>query len=405
MEKEFEKMKLYSYSRLETFKQCPLKFKLHYIDEVETEIEASVEAFLGSLVHETLEKLYIDLKFQKIDALNELLDFFNENWKKNWNDAIVIVRTEYNQENYKKMGEKFISDYYEKYSPFDQSRTIGLETKEHINLDDTEEYHIHIRIDRLSMAGEGIYEIHDYKTSSSLPTQEDVDADRQLAIYAYGIKKMYPDAKKIILIWHYLAFDRELRSERNEEQLENLRKEVLELIKDAEACTEFPPKMSALCSWCEFRPMCPNFKHLYSIEKKPAEEYLDDDGVKLVNKYSEVSEKIKELTDESENLKERLREFAERNNVNMIYGSGVRAFVKNYPRLSFPKKEDSNREEFVNTIKAIGLWEKIAIPDVYELAKMMNGNGMHPEIKAILEKYAEKGFTTYVRLNRSGSYY
>lgn len=50
-------MPIYSHSRLSTFEQCPNKYKLHYIDKVETEAEQSIEAFLGSRAHETLEKL------------------------------------------------------------------------------------------------------------------------------------------------------------------------------------------------------------------------------------------------------------------------------------------------------------------------------------------------------------
>jgi putative RecB family exonuclease len=393
-------MKLYSYSRLETFKECPLKFKFGYIDKVETEITQGIEAFMGSRVHESLEKLYQDLMFQKEDSLPEVLSFYNSQWKKEWNPGIIVVRKNegYGEENYRLMGEKFISDYYSRYHPFSQSRTIKLETKYHINLDDNGEYHIHVRIDRLAMSGDNVYEIHDYKTSNSLKTQEEADCDRQLAIYAYGIKKMFPDAKKIALIWHYLAFDKEIRSERNDEQLEALRKEVLSLINNVENCTDFPPKTSALCSWCEFRPICPNFRHLYALEKKAPEEYSKDDGVMLVNSYAEITEKIKELSDEAEALKEKLKEFAESNNVTMIYGSGVKVFVKAYPRLSFPKKDDPERGNFFKALKAVGIWEEIAEPNVYELAKLINSGEIHPEIKSVIEKFAEKGETIYVRV-------
>ena len=56
-------MTLYSSSRLNTFKQCKLKYKYQYIEKIKTEIEQTVEAFLGSRVHDCLEKLYKDLKF------------------------------------------------------------------------------------------------------------------------------------------------------------------------------------------------------------------------------------------------------------------------------------------------------------------------------------------------------
>ena len=53
-------MTLYSHSRLSNFEQCPLKYKLRYIDRVESKIEGSIEAYLGSRAHEVLEKIYRD---------------------------------------------------------------------------------------------------------------------------------------------------------------------------------------------------------------------------------------------------------------------------------------------------------------------------------------------------------
>ena len=70
------KMTIYSHSRLGTFEQCKLKYKFHYIDKIKVEGEDTVEAFMGALVHETLEKLYKDLKYSKLCTKEELLDFF-----------------------------------------------------------------------------------------------------------------------------------------------------------------------------------------------------------------------------------------------------------------------------------------------------------------------------------------
>ena len=47
---------MYSHSRLETFEQCPQKYKFRYIDNIRTETEG-IEAFVGKRVHEALEKL------------------------------------------------------------------------------------------------------------------------------------------------------------------------------------------------------------------------------------------------------------------------------------------------------------------------------------------------------------
>jgi putative RecB family exonuclease len=134
---------------------------LKYVDRVKTEIEQSIEAFLGSRVHETLEKLYRDLGYQKVNTLEELFEFFHDEWNKNWDDSIVIVKEEYGPDNYLKMGEKFITDYYNKYKPFDQGRTVSLEERILIKLDDSGNYKLQGFIDRVMESKEGYYEVHD----------------------------------------------------------------------------------------------------------------------------------------------------------------------------------------------------------------------------------------------------
>ena len=82
----------YSHSRLNTFEQCKYKYKLQYIDKVKVEVPTTIEAFLGDLVHRTLEKLYGDLRYQRLNSLEDILVYFREAWNKEWTDDILIVK-------------------------------------------------------------------------------------------------------------------------------------------------------------------------------------------------------------------------------------------------------------------------------------------------------------------------
>ena len=389
---------MYSHSRLSTYENCPLKFKFAYIDKLETEIEESIESFLGSRVHEVLEKLYKDVKFKKLPPLKELLDLFSKEWKKNWNDNIIIVRKDYTQENYRKLGEQYITDYYNRYKPFNQERTIALEKRIIIRLD--ENHIVHGFIDRLSCGEDGVYIIHDYKTTGSLPDKTNIEEDRQLALYAMAVKKDYPDCKKVILVWHFLAFDKEFSTEKTEEQLKELRKDVIKLIDIIEATEEFPGIVSALCDWCEFQPLCPKWKHLFKTQEKEPNEYMKDDGVQLVNKYVNVKNEIDKLEANLEKIREALIAFAEKENVEMVFGSEMKASVRSYPKLSFPKKGEINREKFEQLIKQLGLWQQLETVDVYELAKMINNNELHPDLVKLIMKFVTKDKLTRISLRK-----
>ena len=85
-------MTVYFHSRLSCYEQCPHKFKLQYIDKVEAEVEESIEAFLGSCVHETLEKLNNDLKFQKENSLRYLISYLHKIWDDNWDESVVLKK-------------------------------------------------------------------------------------------------------------------------------------------------------------------------------------------------------------------------------------------------------------------------------------------------------------------------
>jgi len=366
---------------------------LKYIDRVETETEQSVEAFMGSRVHATLEKLYQDLKFQKLNTLDELLVFLRDEWKKNWSDSIVIVKEEYTSENYLKMAEKFVTDYYNKYKPFNHGRTISLEERIQINLDDSGDYKLQGYIDRVMESEEGYYEVHDYKTNSRLPLAEYLDNDRQLALYAIGVKERYPDVKDVKLVWHFLAFNKEIDSTRTDEELEELKKSVIELIDKIESDEKFEANPSLLCDWCEFKPICRQWSHLYMIREKPENEYLSDSGVKLVNRYAELKQKQKQITldlyAELEKLEEAIISFAEKENIDVVFGSKNKVKIKESERFKFPSKNSKKRKELVDILKKHGKWEEVDQLDTAGLNKIILEKQWDEELLDVLSQYVE----------------
>lgn len=386
-------MTVYSHSRLSCFEQCPCKYKLAYIDKVETEIEESIEAFLGSCVHEVLEKLYYDLKFQKVNSLEDLISYLHEIWNKNWDDSIIIVKEEYGPENYLKMGEKYISDYYKRYHPFNQGKTIALEDRILINLDDEGNYQLQGFIDRLSEVEDGCYEIHDYKTNSRLPLNDYIRSDRQLALYMIGVKNNYPDVKNVRLIWHFLAFDKEIDSTRTDEELENLKKDTIELIDRIEREERFDANPSFLCDWCEFKSICRQWSHLYVIREKPENEYLGDPGVKLVNRYAELKQKHKQvnldLYAEIDKLEEAIIDFAEKEGVDVVFGSKNKVRIKETEQNKFPAKHSKERERLEELLKEHGKWEEVMQLDTATLNKIIQEKQWEDELLDVLKEYVK----------------
>jgi putative RecB family exonuclease len=342
----------YSHSKLGTFQQCKYKFKLQYVDKVKVDIPDTVETFMGKLVHETLEKLYKDLKYQKLNTKEELLSFFENLWDEQWSDNVLIAKKEYTSENYKEMGKKFTADYYDHYKPFNNWTTIGLETQDFLELGEGNKYHV--RIDRLACDKEGNYYVCDYKTNNALKPQDELDEDRQLAMYSLWVKSKFLDAKKVKLVWYFLAFDKEMVSERSDEQLVQLKKDTEELIKELENCSDFPTNVSNLCNWCVYKCLCPAWKHEFELEEKTPEEFKKDDGVKFIDEFAKLDEEEKKAKERKLELRENIIKFAQQKGIEVVWGTEKKASVKPFDKIDYPKTE-----EFFKLLKDKGLWENV----------------------------------------------
>ncbi len=397
-------MPSFSHSKIEAFEKCKLKFKYQYIDRIKVKVEDTIETFLGSRVHDTLEKLYRDLKFERRLTLEELLDYFNNNWSKNWKDNIKIVKTEYNPENYRKMGERFIRDYYSRHKPFEKGIVIGLETQDKLPLDEEGKYLYDIRIDRLMDMGDGLYEVHDYKTSSTLPAQESLDDDRQLAMYSLWVKDHFKDFKTVRLVWHYVAFDKEIDSYRSDKQLDALKTEVLSKIRDIERAQEFPPHVSHLCQWCLFQDICPMWKHEKSLEAKPVNEYLEDPGLKLVDEYVKVKKEWdtqkKPMEQKLEKLKEALIALSQKEDIQVIHGSENKITVKSSEYVKLPAKKSEERRELVEFLKNSGKFADVCDLDIYALSSIIKAQKWDQDILKALERYAKKEKTYSLNVSK-----
>ncbi len=377
-------MATYSHSRVSTFEQCAYKYKLQYIDKAEPEIENTIEAFMGGIVHQALEDLYTRKKFKQRVSKESLIKFYRDTWEKEYSDDIKVVKAESHgltAENYRKMGEKFLSDYYDKYYPFEQLTILGIETQDMMTLKDGSRWHV--RIDKFACDDKGNYYVMDYKTNARMKDQEEADEDRQLAMYSFWVKDKFKDAKSVKLVWHMLAFNKEVVSERTEKQLEKLQDEVIALIKKIENAKEFPTNVTALCNYCGFKYMCPSFKHQEQLAEKAEEskkKFKDDDGLKLVDSFAELRTKRLEIEEKEEQLRLDLIEFAKQKDVDVVYGSNMKAGVKGYEKFSMPEDE-KEKAKFIELVKKKGLWEDLSMINHFRISSLAVKGELDADLK------------------------
>ena len=246
------KSNYYSYSKINTFFNCPQKYKIIYIDKIKKKDE-SIEAFMGNIVHSVLEWIFKNkINFQLFDVLVER---YKLEWNNNWHRNIFIAKINLNKEFYYKLGIECLRNFYKNYHDSNNIKEIKTEF-----IVESKFYNFILRgiIDRLDIYEDSIY-IHDYKTGKAM-SRNKIRNNLQLFIYFLAIQSQYPE-KNIILNWHYLRKkeNQVISLSYSKDDIEQLKLNLKDKIQDIESFVKndnFKAKESFLCNWCYYWEEC-----------------------------------------------------------------------------------------------------------------------------------------------------
>lgn len=410
---ETDTSKKFSPSKLSTYKECPRRYQYRYVDKIKRDAQ-SVEAFLGSCVHKAFEDLYQGLMFGKKMEVASVLKVFEAQWDEGWSDKIVVRGQEHSPEDWKNIGRQCVREYYAAHDPFEENKTVEVEKRIGFPLEVAgQEYRIEGFIDRLALAKDGSFEIHDYKTSRTLPTQQDKDQDWQLPIYEIAVRHAWPDTKQVRLIWHYVRFGKALVSTRTPEALEGLKNEIASLIEAIKHDHQFLPIKSRLCDWCEYRDLCPLWSHPEKIAALKPEQRRAEDGVKLVDHYGgleqkkrELREELRRLEKEQEGLEAGLIQFSQEQGISVVAGSEGEISIVEKEEYKFPTKTHAPEEleALEREIKETPLWKDVARVDGHLLMEGYKKKAWDKPtleiIESLISRYAKHSHEKVLRFRR-----
>lgn len=403
----------FSPSKLDVYKNCPRRYQYRYVDRV-ARARKTPETALGTAVHAAFEELYGRVSGGQIPVLEETASFFDKAFDEEWDGSVQIRDGRFTKEDWRRVGREGVESYHRAHSPFTEDRTVAVEKRVGFPLEvEGREYRLEGFVDRLALAPDGAFEIHDYKTSKSLPSQGDVDGDWQLALYELAVRREWPDVREVRLKWHYVRHGKTLTSVRGEADRQRLRAEASALIARIKADRSFEPVPGALCDWCEYRDLCPVFAHEVRVAALPASQRCKDDGVRLVDALAEVETKRRRLKDElraldrsKEELDERLADWAQSAGVVVVAGSRARASVTIKEEIHLPTKthEPGRNAELEEEARRSPLWEDVARLDAHALSEGVRLRRWSGELlsaaEALLERFGRRVTSRAVRLRR-----
>lgn len=400
-------MPLYSHSRLSCYENCPRHYAFRYIEKPEIEKMDTIEAFLGSRAHETLEKLYEDVEMERTPKWEDVRADFDGRWAREWSDRVTIVRGDYTPDDYRNVGLRCLKEYFVRYYPFRWGKVIGLEKQILVDLSPGSDngYKLQGYIDRLVDLGNGEYEIHDYKTSREVPDQQRLDTNRQLALYQIGVQTKYPEATQVHLIWHYLRADREVRSHRTPEQLTALKEQTIGLIdkiQEKHRTHDFPPQESMLCEWCEYYSICPAKKHLVATRALSAAAFSADQGVILADKFIEAKRRQTAAEQEAESARQLLLDFSTKQGITAVRGHDAKVKISYLPMVRLPSSERAPDElaQLENIVRASGKWDRVSRLWDKKLRDALQTDLFTPETKKKISPLLVHSNEPHVRISR-----
>lgn len=241
-----------SYSALNTYRMCPLRYKAQYIDKLP--FPQSVEAFLGVALHSSFEYM---LKPGTLLPSEEMVwDYFLSLWSEN-----KLIDHE-RDEKHIKDARKIISAFYSSNKDM-KDIVYEVETYFTLRIQDHEITGYIDRIDKISQLEQ--FEIIDYKTGRYVQEDIDITKNLQLGIYTLAFLErspMFPPEKIITSIYNNRA-NKKISYEPSKDDLIKVEEVVLNTITEIERSIEtgvFGVERNRFCDGCVLKKVCPAWK-------------------------------------------------------------------------------------------------------------------------------------------------
>lgn len=235
-----------SYTQIDTYERCPLRYKYQFILKVPAPPAAS--ASFGSSMHNALQIFYQMYKVDQSIGLEELLEQFKHSW------IPLGFASQAHERRMKKEGETMLTKFFTEYHT---SNIKVLDLEKLFRLKITDNITISGKIDRVDQNDDGSIEIIDYKTGKQ-PSAKELKDNAQLATYlmAAGDTNLYDKSPAdVTLTFYYLQDNAKISMKKTQEDIIKTKEKIIKAT-DKIMEGDFKANVGPHCSFCPFKMLC-----------------------------------------------------------------------------------------------------------------------------------------------------
>jgi RecB family exonuclease len=237
-----------SYSKFNTYIECPRKWEFTYIQHLPEE-ERSYFTF-GRTIHSALEAYVRPLlppTDQKPADLEDLLDLYNIKWKR---EGYATQEEEYR---YYALGQSILTEFHKDFAAPPEKHPLMVEKD--LYAATPAGFGLHGIIDRVDLMEDNRLHVLDYKTSQKM-IQADAETSDQLSIYQLLVEGNFKLVPGKLTLFHLRSMQQYSVEPRSKSAVEGLISRMARVVDDIKS-EKFPPTPSWKCRNCPYRTVCP----------------------------------------------------------------------------------------------------------------------------------------------------
>jgi RecB family exonuclease len=234
-----------SFSRVDTYRTCPTKFRYAYVDRLPG--KPGPHLSFGTSIHAALEAFY-DRKLPACPSEDDLLGFLYDAWEST--GFAEVSREE--QLAFYRHAQDALRRFHRRAAP---SYRLPAATEAWFELPMGDRALVVGSIDRVDADDAGDLHVVDYKTNRKVKDRTRVAGSLQLAIYALACEHLYGRLPASVSL-DFVVAGVEVRVGRDELDLDAAR-EAVAATADGVLAGAYAPTPNRLCDWCDFRALCP----------------------------------------------------------------------------------------------------------------------------------------------------